>query len=308
MISFADLHCDTLFRCFENGVDLNSDDLHINKRHICTYKRYIQVFAHYIPEQIPDKWGYFKAFLHYSRNVLEKAEIPIFKTTDKDNLTQRRFAVLSVEGGDFFDSLKQAEDRISFLSGQGIALFSMIYNQRNTLGCGCAAKIDTGLTNLGKETISIFERNNIILDVSHASYKSTQDILSLSTRPVCATHSNAHALTAHRRNLSDVQLRAISNKGGLVGVNFYPPFLSTQAAGISDICRHIDHLVSVCGENNVSFGCDFDGVDQLPVGIENLSSLVCIYSQMKQLGYSETQLDKIFFNNVLEFLNDNFRR
>lgn len=306
MISLADLHCDTLFRCFENGVDLNAADLHINKQHMCTYKRYIQVFAHYIPEQVPEKWDYFKAFLHNSRNVLEKAEIPIFKTNE--NLIQKRLAILSVEGGDLFNSVKQAEDRISFLSDHGITFFSMIYNQRNALGCGCATKMDTGLTNLGKEIVSVLERNNIILDVSHASYKSTEDILNLSTRPVCATHSNAQTLTAHRRNLNDVQLRAIANSGGLVGVNLYPPFLSTYTANISDICRHIDYLVSVCGENHVVFGCDFDGVDQLPVDIENLASLERVYFRMKQLGYREKQLDKIFFDNIFEFLNDNFRR
>ena len=306
MISLADLHCDTLYKCFINGLEPDDKALHINTRHIRNLRRYIQVFAHYIPEQTENKWDFFVSFLKNSRAILEKANISVFNSSN--DLKEPYLAVFSVEGGDLFADIYEAQERIPFMRQCGISLYSMIYNGANALGSGCAVEDDRGLTDLGKEVVSLLEQNQIILDVSHASFRSTQDILNCAKRPVCATHSNAAALTKHRRNLCDDHLRAIADSGGLVGVNFYPPFLSQRSTDVSDICRHIDYMIDLCGENAVSFGCDFDGVDVLPKGIDDLSSLEYLYREMSRLGYNGTILDKLFFDNILVFIKENFGR
>ena len=306
MFSLADLHCDTLYKCYENGIDLRDPDLHINVQNLSLCDHFIQTFAHFIPEHILDKWAYFCSFLKNSHRLLDLENIKVFKMVD--DLTEKRLAVLSIEGGDLFGDLTDAATRIPLLKEQGISFFSMIYNQRNSLGCGCAVKDDTGLTELGRNILFLLEENGIILDVSHSSYLSTDEIINLSNRPVCATHSNAYALTPHRRNLSDRHLKMISERGGLVGVNFYPPFLSINAADLSDICRHILYLTDICGTDQVVFGCDFDGVDYLPNGIENLSSLEKLQQELLQVGCNEALIDKIFYKNLYIFLKENFGR
>lgn len=304
MLSFADLHCDTLLSCYENQTDLSCQALHINEQYFQNFERYIQVFAHFIPEETLQKWEFFQSFLEYSHKALEKAKLPILKETA--DLKHRRLAVLSVEGGDFFENETHILPRISFLKENDIAFFSLIYNHKNALGCGCADKIDTGLTPLGKKVLKALERAGIIPDVSHASFESTKKILELSSGPVCATHSNAFDLTPHRRNLCKAHLRAIAQSGGLVGINLYSPFLSEAAANIDDIFRHVDYLINSCGENAVVFGCDFDGVDKLPQGICNLSSMEAVCSEFKRRGYSQSVIEKIFYKNVYEFLKENF--
>ncbi len=304
MLSFADLHCDTLLSCYDRQIDLSDNSLHINSQCFQNFDSYIQVFAHFIPEQTPNKWPFFQSFLDNSKQVLSKAKLPVFENAN--SLNQRQVAVLSVEGGDFFESIDQAKERVSFLKQNNIIFFSMVYNHRNLLGCGCAEKKDTGLTALGRDVLALLEENAIIPDISHASFKTANEILDVAKGPVCATHSNAYDLMPHRRNLKKSQMRLIAESGGLIGVNLYPPFLCDGLAEKHDICRHIDYMVDSCGEDSVVFGCDFDGVDQLPNGINNLTSIEHLYDEMQNMGYSQNLLEKLFFKNIYRFLEENF--
>lgn len=304
MLSFADLHCDTLLSCFNKQTDLSDTFLHINEQAFKCFDSYIQVFAHFIPEEMPEKWAFFQKFLQYSKEILNRAELPVFE--DWQNTDKKRIAVLSVEGGDFFKNINEAKERLPFLKMNNILFFSMVYNHRNLLGCGCAEKRDTGLTDLGKDVLELLEEYSIIPDISHASFKTANDILNFAKGPVCATHSNAYNLMPHRRNLKDEQMSAIAESGGLIGVNLYPPFLNEGVADIDDICRHIDYLINICGENAVVFGCDFDGVDKLPMGINNLTSIEKLNDVMRNKGFSQTLIEKIFYKNICSFLKENF--
>ncbi len=304
MLSFADLHCDTLLSCFNKQTDLSDTFLHINEQGFRSFDSYIQVFAHFIPEETPEKWAFFQDFLQYSKEILNKAQLPIFENSR--NLGQKYVAVLSVEGGDFFKNISEAKERLPFLKQNNIIFFSMVYNHSNLLGCGCAENKDSGLTDLGKDVLELLEQFGIIPDISHTSFKTANEIMSLAKGPVCATHSNAYDLMPHRRNLRKEQLSAIAESGGLVGVNFYPPFLCEGFADIDDICRHIDYLINSCGENSVVFGCDFDGVDKLPKGINNLLSIEHLNNKMRNKGYSQNLIEKIFYKNIYGFLKENF--
>ena len=306
MISLADLHCDTLFECFTRGTDLSDSGLHINLEYQQCFENFIQTYAHFIPEKTEDKWSYLNTFITNSLDLLAVANIPVFKCSE--DLKNRNLAVLSVEGGDIFDDKECIPLRALQLKEWGINFFSLIYNQTNSLGCGAHSKDDFGLTELGREVLFYLEQQNIMVDVSHASLKSTEDILQISQKPVCATHSNAFALTPNARNLNDLHLKKIAESGGLIGLNLYPPFLSLQSCDVFDIMQHIKHMVNLCGERHIVFGCDFDGVDQLPKGINNVSSMEKLYSIMKKNGFNTRILDQIFFTNTYDFLNANFRR
>ncbi len=306
MLSIADLHCDTLFRCFEEELELSSEKLHINSGLYDRFDHFIQCFAHFLPESIEDKWEYLLRFLNNSRKVLQRAKLDVF--ADGSSFDSKHLAVLSVEGGDVFDSVEQIDARVAKLAEFNIKFFSMIYNHTNRLGSGAFSEQDGGLTPLGCAVIPALEKHGIVIDVSHASPRSTEEILTLATGPVCATHSNAFSITPSPRNLRDRHLKMIANSGGLVGVNFYPPFLSLQRADIFAIMRHIRYLVDLCGEDHVAFGCDFDGVDRLPEGMDNVASLEGIYSALKDAGFSVSTIEKVFYDNFKSFCLQNFRR
>ena len=299
----ADLHCDTAYECFVHDKKLTDESLHINCSLIEKTDDYFQFFAHYIPEDRPDKWAFLKELLAFSKTILSENGFEILAPKHKLPYGKRK-AAISVENCDVFEGgdLNKLED----LKQADVAVISLVYNHTNALGCGARSENDTGLTELGRNVAQAAGACGIILDVSHASYKTTEDILSISELPVLATHSNAYAITPHPRNLQDYHIRRIAESGGLIGLNLYPPFLSDRCAGISDIAKHLRHILDVGGEDCLALGCDLDGVDRLPKGIRNLVSVSELFGTLQQYGFSKSVLEKVFYKNVNEFVRSNF--
>ena len=124
-----------------------------------------------------------------------------------------------------------------------------------------------GLTEAGRALVRACNELGILVDVSHLNERGFWDVAEVSERPVVATHSNAHALCASTRNLTDAQLDAVRDSGGVVGVNFAVTFLREdglndfEETGLDEIVRHVDYLVDRMGIDHVAFGSDFDGAD-----------------------------------------------
>jgi membrane dipeptidase len=108
----------------------------------------------------------------------------------------------------------------------------------------------------------------MIFDVSHLSDKAFWDVIELAKKPVIATHSNFRDLCPHSRNLTKDMAKALIDKGGVIGLNFYPKFISEnpEEHTIAGLFKHLDYCLEKFGDNNIAFGCDIDGVsgDYLP--------------------------------------------
>ena len=143
----------------------------------------------------------------------------------------------------------------------------------------CPSSPDTGpgLTDLGKELIRACNRLNILIDLSHLNERGFWDVAELSDAPLVATHSNAHALSPHSRNLTDEQLAAIRETSGMVGVNYAVSFLRADGRQDRDtpvelIIDHVEHMLEKVGEDGVGFGSDFDGA-MVPKELGNAAGL-----------------------------------
>ena len=139
------------------------------------------------------------------------------------------------------------------------------------------------------------------IDLSHLNEAGFWDVARITTRPLVATHSNAHAVTAATRNLTDRQLGAIADSGGLVGVNFGCQFLrldgvKNPATGPDDILRHMDHLLAKLGEEGVALGSDFDGA-MMPEFLKDAAGLPKLTAAMLDAGYGEALVRKITWEN-----------
>ena len=140
----------------------------------------------------------------------------------------------------------------------------------------------------------------MIIDVSHVGRKTVEDILATSTNPIIASHSGAAALRNHTRNLTDAQIRAIAQRGGVIGVVFYPPFLtSSTTATLDDVIRHIDYIKNLVGVEFVALGSDFDGIERWPVGLEDVTKFPSITAALMQKGYSRDDMRKILGENFM---------
>ncbi len=209
--------------------------------------------------------------------------------------------IIGVEGG---HHIQNNLDYLDTLYNAGMRYLTITWN--NSTNWAISARdsrtLTQGLTEFGKQVIRKLDSLGVIIDVSHVGIKTIQDILAVTTNPIIASHSGARALRDNTRNLYDWQIQDIANSGGVIGIVFYPPFLSNSSpVDISNVIQHIDHIVNLVGVNYVAIGSDFDGIGtNVVIGLEDVSKFPDLTLALLQHGYSELEVAKI--------LGGNFRR
>ena len=209
-------------------------------------------------------------------------------------------AVIGVEGG---HHIQNSMDNLIALYNSGMRYLTITWN--NSTSWAIAAKDPRteiqGLSNFGRDVIRKMDSLGIMIDVSHTGIRTIQDILSVTSNPIIATHSGARSVHDHYRNLYDWQIQNIANSGGVIGVVFYPYFLNgTANASIEDVIEHIDYIVNLVGTDYVAIGSDFDGIEVVPSGLEDTSKFPALTLALLEHGYTEHEIAK--------FLGGNFRR
>lgn len=190
------------------------------------------------------------------------------------------------------------------LKEMGVAYITLCHNGNNQL---CDSASDTprwsGLSPFGKEVVKEMNRLGIMIDLSHAAESTFYDVLATSTLPVIASHSSARALCDHRRNLTDEQIRALATNGGVVQICLYDGFLNKERkATLSDVIRHINHVVSLVGIDYVGIGSDFDGGGEV-IGCSAANELINITMRLLDEGYSDEDIQKIWGGNLLRVMD-----
>ncbi|MCL1819757.1 MAG: dipeptidase [Oscillospiraceae bacterium] len=175
--------------------------------------------------------------------------------------------VRAVEGG---DCLRGDMSRLDTLYERGVRSLGLTWNNKNELSGG-ANTPDIGLTAFGAEVIERCEELGILVDLAHISLKGFFDALKVCKKPPIVSHTAAYALHSHKRSLTDGQIRAVAERGGVIGVCLYPDFLGGD--DIDDVVRHIEHIRKVGGRACTGIGTDFDGIERLPKGISGVQDM-----------------------------------
>ncbi|GGE89449.1 membrane dipeptidase [Stappia taiwanensis] len=217
--------------------------------------------------------------------------------------------VLHIEGAEAIDAELTS---LEVLHSAGLRSLGPVWSRSNIFGHGvpmtCPASPDTGpgLTEAGCDLVRACNRLGIMIDLSHITEKGFWDVAGLSDRPLVASHSNAHAICPSSRNLTDRQLDAVAESGGLVGLNFHVAFLRPDGAHRSDtplelMVRHVDHLLERLGEDGVALGSDFDGC-MVPGAIGDAAGLPKLIDAFRKAGYGEDLIEKIAWRNWVSVL------
>ncbi|MDA8221710.1 dipeptidase [Desulfosporosinus sp.] len=216
---------------------------------------------------------------------------------------ERTGILLSVEGGEI---LGQNLFMLDIIYELGVRALGLTWNQRNELADGAyEADTQSRLTNLGKQVVSRMNELGMLIDVSHLNEAGFWHVLELSKDPIVASHSCAKALCNHPRNLTDQQLRALAKHKSVVGVNFYPQFLKeTGIATREDVVRHICHIAGVAGVETVGLGSDFDGITEVPEGLEHVGDYCFLIDDLRKAGFSNQEIDKISSQNFMRILSN----
>jgi membrane dipeptidase len=218
-------------------------------------------------------------------------------------------AVLHIEGVECIDV---DLDFLDVLYAAGLRSLGPVWSRHNIFGHGVPFRFpgspDTGpgLTDAGKRLVAACNRLGVLIDLSHITERGFWDVAELSSAPLVATHSNAHALCPTPRNLTDDQLRAIRDSNGMVGLNFATGFLRPDGRMQADtdielMVRHLDHMIEVAGETHVGLGSDFDGA-VIPKTIGSAAGLPVLIEALAQHGYDRPLLEKLAHGNWLSLL------
>jgi membrane dipeptidase len=153
--------------------------------------------------------------------------------------------------------LEDKIDRIEMFRGLGVRVMQLTYNRRTPFGVGCLDGDTDGLTELGRKAIAKMNELGIALDLSHSNTKTTAEGIAAATKPPLITHAGCRAVYLHPRNKEDRELRALADKGGVVGIYMLPYITaSPKQPMLDDYLQHLEHALKVCGEDHVGVGSD----------------------------------------------------
>ncbi len=314
---FADLHCDTLLTLQQTGSGLESAPGHIALEKLRSGGALLQCFAAFVPTHdcaekyriTQDPWDFFltQAALFGKETARFPDSLRPVRTMGDFEENQKRgrvSAMLTVEDGVGLDGRLE---RLQTMYDLGVRMLALTWNYENSLGFPNSRDPDLhskGLKDFGLEVICEMGRLGMVVDVSHLSEGGFWDVVRENKRPFAASHSCARALCGHPRNLTDEQLRALGDAGGVCGVNFYSRFLRDNAEHTSnnDILRHMAHIADKAGIEAVAIGSDFDGID--------CTLELCDYSGLNALAeriadrFGQDAAEKICCRNALRVFGE----
>jgi membrane dipeptidase len=234
--------------------------------------------------------------------------LPVGRAVSAADFAEGRVtAIVHLEGA---EAISPSLSNLEGWYERGLRSIGLVWSRSNAFAEGVPFRFpsspDTGpgLTRAGVELVRACNRLGILLDVSHLNEAGFWNVARLSEAPLVATHSNAHALCPASRNLTDRQLDAIRESGGVVGVNFAVTFLREDGmlrpdeTPLAEIVRHIDHLVERMGIDHVAFGSDFDGAE-VPSELGGASDFPKLVEALRSAGYDEDAVAMITHENWL---------
>ena len=307
-LDYIDLHCDTALELYRKGQNLKTNDLAISLDKAACYPHYAQLFAVWGSKKRTDEEIYtdFLAVSHLFRAQVDANSDAIEQVRSGKQLRSawdsgKNAAILAVE-----DARLLAGDlgRLDILSERGVRYLTLMWAGESIIGG--AHDTEVGLTEFGRTVVKRCFELGIIPDISHASAKSADEVLTLAEevgRPVIASHSNAYAVYSHSRNLRDEHFKRLIALGGIVGINLCAHHVKDCSESYTrpeDLLPHIEHFISLGGEGHVAIGGDLDGAS-LPAGITNVADVAKIADAMKEKGYSPDLIKDIFSRNALRF-------
>jgi membrane dipeptidase len=257
----------------------------------------------------------------YHRLLAETPDAqPVLRAADLDRLDSRLGMMLSLEGA---EALARDPQLVRAYWGLGVRMMGLTWNHRNAFADGLGVEDDHGLTELGDELVDLLVELGVMLDLSHASPRTFDDVLARAPEPatVLVSHACCHALCDTPRNLTDDQLRAIAERGGVIGMMALPLTVGPDEPTISRFADHIDYAVGVAGIEHVGLGGDFirqvarakevtefrgglfpPGMrpDDAIEGLEGPSGYPALVAELERRGYAGDRLEKILAGNWLQ--------
>ncbi|MEM0375785.1 MAG: dipeptidase [Nitrososphaerota archaeon] len=213
--------------------------------------------------------------------------------------------LLALEGA---EPLEDVED-LELLYDLGLRSLQLTWNFDNRYGASCMSRKDYGLTGDGEELIALCNRLGVIVDLAHASKRTTLEVIEASRLPVIVSHANFRAVRDHPRNVDDEQLEALNRNRGVVGVTFIPPTISDHPS-VEALADHIVYACERFGPQLVAIGTDYFGLLNMvePRGLEEVSRIGNLWRELERRGLGEREIRMIAYENAMRVIRENAAR
>ena len=332
-MKILDMHCDTVSELLGKKRAGEEVAMRVNQGHLDLLRMkesgyLLQNFALFVNGgRARDPWEEVCALHAFYREELEQnkdilAPVLQYKDIAANEAQGKMSAMLTVEEGAV---CKGEVEKVRKLYDMGVRMMTLTWNYPNEIGFPNlnATREDekdflyvpdtvNGLTERGREIVGVMEEVGMIVDVSHLSDAGFYDVLECTTKPFVASHSNARSVCRCVRNLTDDMLRKLGERGGCTGLNFCPSFLAEVPEGMANpgtvaaLVEHAKHIASVGGMELLGLGSDFDGIDG-HAELVGVQSMELLWEALHKAGFTQSQLDKIFYENVLRVYRDTLR-
>ena len=231
----------------------------------------------------------------------ERLGVPLYLGDLPGEPPKTPHGVISIEGGEMLEG--NINRLYEFYNEARIRMIALTWNHENEIGYSAKSQSTQGLKPFGLTLLREMDYLGILADASHLNEAGFWDIVEHASLPPIASHSNLKKLCGHCRNLTDEQVKAIIEKKGFIGINFYSSFLREgERATLDDVLRHIDGIAEMGGIDVLGFGSDFDGIDEWPEGLGHPGDFPALLNLLIKHGYSESDVEKIAGLNLWNVL------
>lgn len=310
--ALIDLHCDTLtdssYTSTGNVDILDDPNRVLSLGAIPEDIHWAQFYAVFIPDEIrgQDAIDYFQFNRDNFYSQMEKFNnrvMPCKTANDMEKAWEagKTAAFLTIENG---SALAGDLNRVKVLADQGVKAITLVWNGENELGSGHTT--ENGLSDFGKAAVTELEDKGIIVDISHLNDTGFEDLLKVVKKPFMASHSNARAICAHKRNLTDDMIKEMVRRDCIIGLNYFVKFIKEngEVESLDDLYDHVQHFFKLGAEKNLALGSDFDGAT-LPDYLNTPAKAAGLYDYFISKGLTQEQAEGIMYKNAVTFFQKN---
>lgn len=311
---YADAHADTFYRVATEGLDPLARDggLHVNVPRMRDVGQVLQVCSVFTPKHYsgPGAEDFATRIIDaIDRNIAAHPGTfaPLRTRCDLAGLNGRLGLMPWLEGA---SPLRGEIALLDVFFKRGVRGIGLTHNHANEVADGCGVpEPRRGLSEFGRKLVARMNELGVAVDCAHLPQPAFDDVMALAKAPPCISHTGCRALVGITRNADDAMLRAIADRGGVVGIDFYPGHLKPgagdaggPAVSCEDIADHITHAINLCGREHVAIGGDFDGFADTCTDLRHLGDLGNLERVLHARGLSEATIEGVFSGNLLRYL------
>jgi membrane dipeptidase len=268
-----------------------------------------QFWSVYLPTDQPNTVAAFHNQVRLTLRMIERyPDFELATTAEQIEELYRQGKIASLMGVEGGHALRGSIAELRWLYSQGVRYMTLTHTRSNALADSSGGPVwHSGLSDTGRKVVKEMNSLGMLIDISHTSDQTAEQVLDLSAKPVVFTHSNARGLVDEERNVPDHLLDKLKKNDGVIMLSVVPSFVhdGPGPATLEEVADHFDYVKKRIGARHIGVGADFDGISKGPGGLEDVSRYPFLFAELMQRGWTEVELEMVAGGNLLRVMRAN---